>query len=221
MRQIHGTRVQPWRGIGAGYNKFAVESFVDEVANAKRADPVAFRLELTKDDPRAAGVIRAAAEMADWKRKRGDRALGIAFSEYHGTLSAGVAEVSVNRKNGKIKVHNYWVAVDPGRVIQPDNVHAQLESAVVYGLSAALVEELTIKNGAIVQSNFHDYKVLRMSDMPEIHTRIVASDIAPSGMGEIGVMAVAPAIGNAVFRLTGKRLRNLPMSPERVKGVLA
>ena len=221
VRQIHGTRVQPWRGIGAGYNKFAVESFVDEVANAKRADPVAFRLELTKDDPRAAGVIRAAAEMADWKRKRGDRALGIAFSEYHGTLSAGVAEVSVNRKNGKIKVHNYWVAVDPGRVIQPDNVHAQLESAVVYGLSAALVEELTIKNGAIVQSNFHDYKVLRMSDMPEIHTRIVASDIAPSGMGEIGVMAVAPAIGNAVFRLTGKRLRNLPMSPERVKGVLA
>ena len=221
VRQVHGTRVHAWRGIGAGYNKFAVESFLDEVAHAKGADPLALRLELTKGDPRAGAVIRAAAEMADWTRKRADRALGIAFGEYHGTLSAGVAEVSVNRKSGKIKVHNYWVAVDPGRVIQPDNVHAQLESAVVYGLSAALIEELTIRNGAIVQSNFHDYKVMRMSDMPEIHTRIVTTDNPPTGMGEIGVVAVAPAIGNAIFRLTGKRLRSLPMSPDRVKSVLA
>jgi len=221
VRQIHGTRVHAWRGIGAGYNKFAVESFLDEVAHAKGSDPLAFRLELTKGDPRANAVIRAAAEMADWKRKRGDRALGIAFSEYHGTLSAGVAEVSVNRKSGKIKVHNYWVAVDPGQIIQPENVHAQLESAVVYGLSAALIEELQIRNGAIAQSNFHDYKVLRMSDMPEIHTRIVASQAAPTGMGEIGVVAVAPAIANAVFQLTGKRLRTLPMSPTRVKSALA
>ncbi len=199
VRQIHGTRVHAWRGIGAGYNKFAVESFLDEVAHAKGVDPLAFRLELTKGDQRASGVIRAAAEMAAWKRKRSDRALGLAFSEYHGTLSAGVAEVSVNRRSGKIKVHNYWIAVDPGLVIQPENVHAQLESAVVYGLSAALIEE----------------------HMPEIHTRIVASDAPPTGMGEIGVVAVAPAIGNAVFRLTGKRLRNLPMSPERVKSALA
>ena len=221
VRQIHGTRVHAWRGIGAGYNKFAVESFLDEVAHAKGADPLAFRLELTRGDPRASAVIRAAAEMADWRRKRADRALGLAFSEYHGTLSAGVAEVSLNRKSGKIKVHNYWIAVDPGLVIQPENVHAQLESAVVYGLSAALIEELQIRNGAIAQSNFHDYKVLRMSDMPEIHTRIVASDAAPTGMGEIGVVTVAPAIANAVFRLTGKRLRNLPMSPARVKSVLA
>jgi isoquinoline 1-oxidoreductase beta subunit len=221
VRQIHGTRVHAWRGIGAGYNKFAVESFLDEVAHAKGVDPLDFRLELTKGDARASAVIRAVAEMADWTRKRGDRALGLAFSEYHGTLSAGVAEVSVNSKSGKIKVHNYWVAVDPGRAIQPGNVHAQLESAVVYGLSAALIEELQIRNGAIAQSNFHDYKVLRMRDMPEIHTRIVASDAAPTGMGEIGVVAVAPAIGNAVFRLTGKRLRNLPMSPARVKSVIA
>jgi len=221
VRQIHGTRVHAWRGIGAGYNKFAVESFLDEVAHAKGADPLAFRLELTKGDARASAVIRAAAEMAGWPRKRGDRALGIAFSEYHGTLSAGVAEVSVNRRSGKIRVHNYWIAVDPGLVIQPENVHAQLESAVVYGLSAALVEELQIRNGAIAQSNFHDYKVLRMSDMPEIHTRIVASEAAPTGMGEIGVVTVAPAIANAVFKLTGKRLRNLPMSPARVKSVLA
>jgi isoquinoline 1-oxidoreductase beta subunit len=221
VREIRGMRVQPWRGIGAGYNKFAVESFIDEIAHAKSVDPLALRLALTKDDPRASAVIRAAAEMSNWKRKRSGRGMGIAFAEYHDTLSAAVAEVSVNRKNGKIKVHNYWVAVDPGRVIQPDNVHGQLESAVVYGLSAALIEELRIKDGAVQQTNFNDYHVLRMSDMPEIHTRIVASDNPPSGMGEVGVVAVAPAIGNAVFQLTGKRLRNLPMSPERVKSVLA
>lgn len=111
--------------------------------------------------------------------------------------------------------------MDPGQIIQPENVHAQLESAVVYGLSAALIEELQIRNGAIAQSNFDDYKVLRMSDMSEIHTRIVASDAAPTGMGEIGVVSVAPAIANAMFQLTGKRLRALPMSPTRVESALA
>lgn len=221
VREIRGMRVQPWRGIGAGYNKFAVECFLDEVAQAKGVDPLALRLELTMGDPRANAVIRAAAEMADWKRKRTGRGVGIAFAEYHDTLSAGVAEVSLNRKTGKIKVHHYWIAVDPGLVIQPVNVHAQLESAVVYGLSAALIEELTIRGGAVVQSNFHDYQVLRMSDMPEIHTKIVASNTPPTGMGEIGVPSVAPAIANAVFQLTGKRLRSLPMSPQRVKKVFA
>lgn len=221
VREIRGMRVQPWRGIGAGYNKFAVECFLDEVAQAKGVDPLALRLELTKDEPRANAVIRAVAEMSDWKRRRNGRGMGIAFSEYHDTFSAGVAEVSLNRKTGKIKVHDYWIAVDPGLVIQPVNVHAQLESAVVYGLSAALTEELTIRDGAVVQSNFHDYPVLRMSDMPEIHTRIVASNAPPTGMGKIGVPAVAPAIANAVFQLTGKRLRSLPMSPQRVKKVIA
>jgi isoquinoline 1-oxidoreductase beta subunit len=159
--------------------------------------------------------------MSDFKRKRPGRGMGIAFSDYHGTLSAGVAEVSVDRGTGKIKVHNYWVAVDPGLVIQPDHVHGQLESAVVYGLSAALLEELTVKGGAIQQTNFNDYPVLRMSDLPEIHTKIVTTDNPPTGMGEIGVVAVAPAIANAVFQLTGKRIRNLPMSRDRVKKALA
>jgi isoquinoline 1-oxidoreductase subunit beta len=159
--------------------------------------------------------------MSDFKRKRPGRGMGIAFSDYHGTLSAGVAEVSVDRNTGKIKVHNYWVAVDPGLVIQPDHVHGQLESAVVYGLSAALLEELTVKAGAIQQSNFNDYPVLRMSDVPDIHTKIVTTENPPTGMGEIGVVAVAPAIANALFQLTGKRIRNLPMSPDRVKRALA
>jgi isoquinoline 1-oxidoreductase beta subunit len=127
----------------------------------------------------------------------------------------------VDRNSGKIKVHNYWIAVDPGLVIQPDNVRAQLESGVIYGLSAALLEELRVKDGAVQQSNFNDYPVLRMSDVPEIHTRIVATNHAPTGMGEIGVVSVAPAIANAMFQLTGKRLRHLPMSPERVKKALA
>jgi isoquinoline 1-oxidoreductase subunit beta len=217
VREIRGMRVQPWRGIGAGYNKFASECFLDEIAQAAGKDPVAIRLELTKDHPRASAVIRAAAEMAQWDKPRAkDRALGIAFSDYHDTFTAGVAEVSVDRKTGRIRVHNYWVAADPGIVVQPENSHAQLESAVVYGLSAALTEELTVKGGAIKESNFHQYRVLRMSDMPEIHTKLVATNNPPTGMGEVGVPAVAPAIANAVFKLTGKRLRQLPMSPERV-----
>jgi isoquinoline 1-oxidoreductase beta subunit len=221
VREVRGMRVHAWRGIGSGYNKFAAESFLDEVASQSGKDPLALRLALTKDHPRAQAVIKAVAEMSDFSRKRPDRGMGIAFSDYHGTFSAGVAEISVDPASGKIKVHSYWVAADPGLVIQPDHVHAQLESAVVYGLSAALLEELKVKDGAVMQSNFNDYPVLRMSDLPEIHTRIVASDSSPTGMGEIGVVAVAPAIANALFQLTGKRVRALPMSPERVRKALA
>jgi isoquinoline 1-oxidoreductase beta subunit len=221
VREIRGMRVHAWRGIGSGYNKFAAEAFLDEVAQAAGKDPLALRLELTKGRPRTQAVIKAVAEMSNFKKKRPGHGLGLAFADYHDTLSAAVAEVAVDRKSGKITVVNYWVAVDPGVVVQPDNVHAQLEGAVVYGLSAALLEELTVKDGVIQQTNFNDYPVLRMSDLPEIHTRIVESDASPSGMGEIGVVAVAPAIANAVFALTGKRLRNLPMSPARVKAALA
>jgi isoquinoline 1-oxidoreductase beta subunit len=221
VREERGVRVHAWRGIGAGYNKFASESFLDEIAHATGKDPLALRLELTKEHPRANGVIRAVAEMAEWKRPRAnDRALGIAFSDYHESFSAGIAEVSLDRKTGKIRVHDYWVAGDAGIVVQPENAHAQLESAVVYGLSSALLEELTFKDGAVVQTNFHQYQVLRMSDMPEIHTRVIVTDNAPTGLGELGVPCVAPAIGNAVFKLTGKRLRQLPMSPERVAATL-
>jgi isoquinoline 1-oxidoreductase beta subunit len=220
VREIRGMRVHAFRGIGAGHNKFAIECFLDEVAHAKKTDPLAMRLQLTQHDVRANAVLREVAKMSDWKRKRNGRGLGIAFSDYHGTLAAGVVEVSLNRQTGKIKVHHMWLAVDTGLVIQPVNVLAQLEGAAVFGLSVALIEELTIKDGAPVQSNFNDYPVLRMSDMPEIHTKIVKSDAAPTGMGEIGVLPVAPAIANAVFQLTGKRLRALPMSPQRVKTAL-
>lgn len=219
-REVRGMRVHAWRGIGSGYNKFAAEAFLDEVAAAAGKDPLALRLELTKDKPRAQAVIKAVAEMSDFRKKRPGRGMGIAFSDYHDSLSAGVVEISLDEKTGKIKVHNFWIAVDPGIVIQPDNVHAQLESAVVYGLSAALIEEFAVKGGAVQATNFDSYPVLRMSDMPEIHTKIIATDNPPSGMGEIGVVTVAPAIANAVFQITGKRLRHVPMTAERVKSAL-
>ena len=221
IREIRGMRVHAWRGIGAGYNKFVSESFLDEVALAKGVDPLEWRLELTKDQPRAQAVIKAVAEMSDFKRKRPGRGMGIAFSDYHDTLTAGVAEVSVDRSTGKIKVHNFWIAVDGGLIIQPDNVNAQLESAIVYALSGALSEELSMKDGTIQQSNFNDYHVLRMSDMPQVHMKVLVTDNPPTGMGEVGIPTVAPAIGNAVAQLTGKRLRHLPMSSERVKKALA
>jgi isoquinoline 1-oxidoreductase subunit beta len=221
VREQRGMRVHAFRGIGAGHNKFAIESFLDEVAQARKMDPLAMRLELTQNDPRARAVIEAVAEMSDWKRKRTGRALGLAFADYHGTVAAGVAEVSLDAKSGKITVHNYWTAADPGLVVHPESVLGQLEGGAVFGLSVALLEELTIKGGAVQQTNYHDYPVLRMADMPEIHTRIVRSGAAPTGMGEAGVGPVAPAIANAVAQLTGKRLRELPMTPARVKRQLA
>jgi isoquinoline 1-oxidoreductase beta subunit len=221
VREMRGVRVWAWRGIGSGYNRFATESFVDEVAHAAGKDPLALRLELTRDHPRANAILRTVAEMSKWSEPRPkDRALGCAFSDYNGTVTAGVAEVSLDRKTGKIRVHNYWVAADPGVVIHPENAIAQLESGVVYALSGALFEEIAIKNGAVVQTNFHQYPVPRMSDMPEIHARVIATDNAPSGLGEIGVPCVAPAIANGVFRLSSLRLRRLPMSPGRVQAAL-
>jgi len=221
VRANNGVRIWPWRGIGAGYNKFAAEAFLDEVAAAAGKDPLALRLELTKNDQRAHAVIKAVAEMSNFEKKRPDRGMGLAFSDYHGTYTAGVAEVSVDRQSGKITVHNYWIAADPGIALQPNHVHAQLESAVVFGLSAALLEELPFKDGAAQASNFNDYPVLRMADIPPIHTKIVASEASPTGIGEVGVPAVAPAIANAVAQLTGKRLRHMPMTPDRVKKALA
>jgi isoquinoline 1-oxidoreductase beta subunit len=221
IREQRGMRVHAWRGIGAGYNKFVSESFLDEVALERGIDPLAMRLELTKDKPRAQAVIKAVAEMSNFKKKRPGHGMGIAFSDYHDTLTAGVAEVSVDKATGKIKVHNFWIAIDGGLIIQPENVNAQLESSIIYALSGALSEELTMKGGAVQQSNFNDYHVMRMSDVPQIHMKVIVTDNPPTGMGEVGIPTVAPAIGNAVAQLTGKRLRHLPMSAERVKKAIA
>ena len=144
-----GVPVQWWRSVGSSHTAFSTETFLDEIAHATGKDPVALRLELAKDHPRVMAVIRAAAEMAQWDKPRpSGRALGFAFSDYHDTLTAGVAEISLDRKTGRIRVHDYWLAADPGFAVHPENCHAQMESAVVYGLSAALTEELTVKGGA-------------------------------------------------------------------------
>ena len=222
VREIRGMRVHAWRGIGAGYNRFASESFLDELAGEMGVDPLDLRLQLTRGHPRVHNVIKEVAELAKWGQKRPDnRGLGISFSDYHGSLAAGVAEISVNRTTGKIRVHDYWATVDPGIVIDPKNVRAQMESCVIYGISGALKEKLTISGGAVQQSNFHDYQVARMMDIPEIHVKIIATDNPPTGMGEVGVPPVAPAVANAFASLTGKRLRDLPMSSSRVKKALA
>ena len=168
VREQRGVRVHAWRGIGAGYNKFAAESFLDEIATAQPARiRWRIRLELTKDHPRAQAVIKAVAEMADWKRKRGkDRALGIAFSDYHESFSAGIAEVSLDRKTGKIKVHNYWIAVDAGIVVQPENAAraARKRGGLRPVLGADRGADLQGRRRAAVE--LPRLPVMRMSDMP-------------------------------------------------------
>ncbi len=156
--------------------------------------------------------------MSDWKARRPEgRALGISLSNRSGSLGAGVAEISLDRTSGKIRVHKAWLAIDGGLVVQPAMARANIESGIIYGLSSVLHERLTVKGGAVEQSNFHDYLVLRMADMPEeMHVEFVERDAAPSGLGEIGNPWVAGAVANAFFRLTGKRLRHMPFTPARV-----
>jgi isoquinoline 1-oxidoreductase subunit beta len=215
-----GVRTSPLRGIGFTANKFVAEAFLDEVALKRGVDPVQFRLELLKNTPRGQNVVQRVAEMADWDRKRDNTALGFAFIDYNDTLLGGVAEVSVDRATGQIKVHNFWCVMDCGIPVQPDTIMAQNEGGIVYGLGLALTEEISIHDGAVDQSNFYDYTVMRMRDLPDIHVELIATDNHPTGVGQMPVPLVAPAISNAVARLTGVRLRESPMTPERVKKAL-
>ena len=147
----------------------------------------------------------------------GRRALGLSITERSGSLGAGVVEISLNRQTGKIKVHKVWIAVDGGVIVSPSSARANVESAILYGLSSVLHERATMKDGAVEQSNFHDYSLMRMSDVPdEMHVQFVDVDTRPTGLGEIGNPFIAGAVSNAVHRLTGKRLRHMPFTPERV-----
>ena len=219
------TRVAAWRGIGSGYTKFAIESMIDEVAHLNKTDPLAYRLSLT-EDPRARRVIEKVAEMSAWSRKRSGTALGIAFAEYGafapklGSLVASVAEISVNARTGQIRVHNYWVAADAGVAVNPRAFSAQVESAVVWGLSCALKERVTMVNGVVQQSNFHEYEVMRMAEVPAIHVEVLTSENPPSMVGELGVPGTGPSVANAFFALTGKRLYHMPFSPQRVMAAM-
>jgi isoquinoline 1-oxidoreductase subunit beta len=216
-----GVRTSSLRGIGFTANKFVSEAFLDEIALNRGIDPLALRLELLKNTPRGQAVVRRVAEMSEWGKKREDRGMGFAFIDYSDSLVAAVAEISANRASGRIKVHNFWCTIDCGRAVQPDNVVAQTESSIVYGLGMALTELITVKDGAIEQSNFYDYQVMRMNDMPEMHIEVLSTDNPPTGAGQMATPVVAPAINSAFAALTGVRLRETPMTPDRVKKALA
>jgi len=218
VRSARGVDVGAWRGIAAGYTKFAIETLMDEIAALKQMDPLAHRLAMLKDDPRAAATLTRVAEMSNYKTKRdGGRAVGIAYSNALQSHTAVAAEVSVDTKSGAIKVHHLWAAVDAGLAVQPKNIAAQMTSAMTFGLGAALKEQLAIKGGVMQATNFDGYPVLRMSEIPPMDVAVISTNDPPTGIGEAGVPAVAPAIANAVAQLTGKRLRHLPMTPDRVK----
>ena len=180
---------------------------------------------LEKLESRAAGtplaqrgrrVIEEVARMADWGRKRQGRGLGVAYLDYSGTQLAGIAEVSLN-KDGRIRVHDFWCVIDAGVAIQPDNIIAQTESSIVYGIGLALTEHIDISGGLVQQSNFFDYQVPRMRDIPNIHIKLVQTPNHPTGAGQMATPLVPSAIANAFHQLTGVRLRQQPLLPERVQ----
>ncbi len=209
--------VSPWRSVQNGPNAFCVECFVDELARAAGKDPVAFRLQLLKDNPRAKRVVEVAAEKAGWgKPVAAGHALGIAQHSCFGTYVAEVADISVNKDSGAIKVHKVVAAVDCGPVINPHTIKAQIQGAIIMSLSAALKEKVVFANGGVKSSNFNDYKIFKMSDVPEIEVHIVTGSDKLGGIGEPGVPPAAPAIANAFFNLTGVRVRRLPLDPPTV-----
>jgi CO/xanthine dehydrogenase Mo-binding subunit len=213
-REEPGIPTGNWRSVAHHYNCFAAESFIDEVAGAAEKDPLAFRLGLLKDRPRLANVLSRAAEMAGWGAALPARTgRGVAIHDYKGTQIAHVAEVHVDAK-GVLTVRKVWCAVDCGIVINPRIVAAQVESAIAFGLTAALKVGIRIEGGRVAQSNFHDYPILRMNEMPDVAVTVVDSAERPTGIGETSVPPIAPAVANAVFAAIGKRVRKLPIKPE-------
>ncbi len=204
-----GIRVGYWRSVSNALNAFAVESFMDEVAAATKKDPVQLRMDLLAHDKRSQNVLKMAADKAGWGKAAQGRALGVAQMECYGTHSALVAEVSMS-KDGP-KVHKITCVVDCGTVVHPDQALAQMESGILLGFGSGMKNEITFKDGAVEQSNFHDYAMLRMSEVPQIDITFVQSSAAPGGLGEVGVPLVMPAIANAIAALNGKRVRKLPL----------
>ncbi|HLX29552.1 MAG TPA: xanthine dehydrogenase family protein molybdopterin-binding subunit [Casimicrobiaceae bacterium] len=212
-----GVPVQWWRSVGSTHTAYSVETFIDELAVAASRDPVVFRKALLAQKPKHLSVLALVAEKAGWRTplapgKTGEkRARGIAVHESFNTAVAQVAEVTV-REDNTFHVDRVVCAVNCGLAVNPDNVRAQMEGGIGYGLSAALFGAITIKDGGVVQSNFHDYRVLRINEMPPVEVHIVPSTDKPTGVGEPGVPPIAPAVANAIAAATGKRLRVLPLT---------
>ncbi|MEN9539337.1 MAG: hypothetical protein RLZZ126_1572 [Pseudomonadota bacterium] len=205
-----GVPVGNWRSVGHSHNAFISESFVDEIAFETRQDPLAFRLALLKHMPRFSAVLQLAADRAGWgKPLPQGRARGIALHESFGSIVAEVAEVSL--QDGKPRVHRVVVAIDCGTVVNPQIVAQQIEGSVIFALTAALYGQIDIVDGVVQQTNFNTYPMLKLAEAPVVETHIVKSERYPAGVGEPGVPPLAPAVGNALFALTGKRLRSLPL----------
>jgi isoquinoline 1-oxidoreductase beta subunit len=206
-----------WRSVGPSHNVFVTESFMDELAAAAKQDPVAYRLALLDKAPRANNVLALAAEKAGWGQPLPERVgRGVSLQHVFATYLALVAEVEVS-KAGSVRVRRVVCAVDCGTVINPDTVEAQIQSAVIFGITAALYGQITLKNGRVEQSNFHDYEMLRIDAAPAIEVHIVQSSEPPGGMGECGTSAIVPAVANAIFAATGKRLRKMPIDATALK----
>jgi isoquinoline 1-oxidoreductase beta subunit len=187
-----------------------METMIDEMAAASGSDPLALRRKLLVKQPRVLKTLDLAAEKSGWGTTPAKgRARGIAVHESFGSVCAQVAEVSI--ENGAVKVHRVVAAIDCGLAVNPLTIEAQVQSAIVYGLSAALHSAITLKDGRVEQSNFHDYRILRAGEMPKVEVHIVPSSEKPSGVGEPGTPPIAPAVANALFALTGKRVRSLPI----------
>ncbi|HVM78484.1 MAG TPA: xanthine dehydrogenase family protein molybdopterin-binding subunit [Stellaceae bacterium] len=221
---VEYVRVEPpgistafWRSVGPSHNVFVTESFIDELAAAAKQDPVAYRRALLGKSPRAKAVLDLAAEKAGWGRAlpRG-HGLGVSLQFVFGSFLAQVAEVDVS-KEGEVRVRRVVCAVDCGTVVNPDTVQAQIQSGIVFGATAALYGEITLKDGRVEQANFDTYRVLRMNEAPEIEVHVVKSAEPPGGMGETGTSAIVPAIANAIFAATGKRLRKMPVDGSVLK----
>ncbi len=213
MRSAH-VPVGFWRTVGHSQNPFVRECFLDELAHAAKQDPLAYRLALLPDNEKAnrdKGILQAVAKAADWGKPLPDGVhRGIASVDGYGSWTACVCEVSVNAR-GEVKIHRIVIGIDPGYAVNPDNIQAQLQGSVVHGLTAIFWGEMTVKDGRVEQSNFHDYRMMRMNEMPKVETVIAPSGGFWGGVGEPAQAPLAPALGNALFAATGKRIRSLPL----------
>ena len=222
--RVEYVRVEPpgiptafWRSVGPSHNVFVTESFIDELAGAAKQDPVAYRRALLDHAPRAKAVLDLAAEKSGWGQPLPERAgRGVSLQTVFETYMAQVAEVEVS-KEGAVRVRRVVCAVDCGTVVNPDIVKAQTEGAIIFGITAALYGEITLKNGRVEQANFDTYQMLRINEAPAIEVHIVRSSEPPGGIGEPGTSAIVPAVANAIFAATGKRLRKMPVDPEALK----